>query len=178
MILEEIDKFVIVEPSNIPALNLITDVPMEDPIKVLKVCQKLQELCEKEHGIGISAVQVGIPWKLFLVRGDGTCPLVPDKEFGYFINCSYEAVTNTEQVVSLEGCLSLRSEDGRLRSFQVNRYKDIVIKGFQLLTSDSILFKEFSIPISFMQEGIVFQHEIDHHLGILVSDIGKELFVW
>lgn len=51
----------IVEINKIPTLDKIQDVPMDNPIEVLKVCQNLQILCEKENGIGISAVQAGIP---------------------------------------------------------------------------------------------------------------------
>jgi peptide deformylase len=169
---------VIVEAQKIPTKDTITDVPMDDPIKVYNVCQELRELCEKQRGIGISAVQVGIPWKLFLVKGDGTCPLIPEGQFGYFVNCEYEAITE-EHVVSLEGCLSLRSPDGRLRSFQVKRFRDIRLFGFILFDEKtSIHFKEVDTTVGFMEEGIVFQHEIDHHRGVLISDIGKELFVW
>jgi peptide deformylase len=168
---------IIVEAHDIPAKDLITDVPMDDPIKVYKVCQELKELCEQNKGIGISAVQAGVPWKLFLIKGDGTCPLVPDRQYGYFINCEYEAISE-EQIISLEGCLSLRSSDGRLRSFQVKRYRDIRLFGFILADDDSLRFKEVDCPISYLQEGIVFQHEIDHQRSILISDNGKEIFVW
>jgi peptide deformylase len=173
-------KCEIVDVDKIPAKDLIVDVPLDDPIKVYNICLELKELCEKENGIGISAVQVGIPWNLFLVRGDGTCPLVPKGEFGYFVNCKYEETTNKQQVVSLEGCLSLRSPDGRLRSFQVERQFEIRILGYQLFVLDSILFKELDAIVNVLQEGIVFQHEIDHQLGTdgLISHKGKEIFVW
>lgn len=168
---------IIVEATKIPGKEEIQPVPLDDPMRVYKVCQELKELCDKEHGIGISAVQVGVPWKLFLVKGDGTCPLVPKGEYGYFVNCEYEATTE-EQVVSLEGCLSLRSPDGRLRSFQVKRHKIIHLIGFQLLSDKALVFEPVDSSVDVSQEGIVFQHEIDHHRGILISDIGKELFVW
>jgi peptide deformylase len=167
----------IVEIKDIPALDKIEDVPLDDPIKVLKTCQQLQMLCEKENGIGISAVQVGMPWKLFLVKGDGSCPFLPKDQYGYFVNCTYAATTE-ERVVSLEGCLSLRSPDGRVRSFQVERSNYININGYRLTIDKKISFTNFDIEVGVHQQGIVFQHEIDHQRGILISDIGKELFVW
>lgn len=169
----------IVPVDKIPARGDITDVPLDDPIKVYDTCLGLKELCEKESGIGISAVQVGIPWRLFLVRGDGSCPLMPKGEFGYFVNCDYKPTTE-QQVVSLEGCLSLRSPDGRLRSFQVDRHFEITLFGYQLLVTESILFKELDAVLTVMQEGIVFQHEIDHQLSTdgLISTKGREMFVW
>ena len=172
------DGVVIVEATKIPPLTEIKDVPLDDPIKVYKVCQQLQALCEKEHGIGVSAVQVGIPWKLFLVKGDGSCPLVPAGEYGYFVNCEYEPITEDERVVSLEGCLSLRSPSGQLRSFKVERYNKIRLHGLRLIVQDLILFDSVDAELGVDQEGIVFQHEIDHHFGVLISDIGQELFIW
>lgn len=167
----------IVEESKIPTKEQIVDVPTDDLVKVYNVCQELEELCTKSHGIGINAVQAGVPWKLFLVKGDGSCPLIPKGKFGYFVNCDYEAITE-KRVVSLEGCLSLRSPDGRLRSFQVERYENIRLFGFILLIDGSLRLEPVDTPVGFLEEGIVFQHEIDHHRGVLISDIGREVFVW
>lgn len=167
----------IVTVEQIPVLNQIKDTPVDNLIEVLKTCQELQILCDKEKGIGISAVQAGIPWKLFLIKGDGTCPLVNKNKFGYFINCTYEPLDN-ERLVSLEGCLSIRSSDGRLRSFQVERHKNIKLYGFKLDVDNGLKLKEINEEISVEQQGVVFQHEIDHHKGVLISDIGKEIFIW
>ena len=114
------------------------------------------------------------------MKGDGSCPLIPKGQYSYFANTGYEA-TSDEQVVSLEGCLSIRSDDGQLRSFQVNRYQKIIIIGFYKLDFDNdIEFRETPLDteIDVSEEGIVFQHEIDHQFGILISDIGKEVFIW
>lgn len=115
---------ILIEESQIPDIDEISDVPLDDLIKVYKTCQELQVICERENGIGISAVQVGIPWKLFLVKGDGSCPLIPAGEYGYFLNCSYEKDTDDKQVVSIEGCLSIRSSEGQLRLFEVKRLRE------------------------------------------------------
>jgi peptide deformylase len=167
----------IVEINKIPTLDKIQDVPMDNPIEVLKVCQNLQILCEKENGIGISAVQAGIPWKLFLIKGDGTCPFIKKNEYMYFVNCSYED-TIGEKIISLEGCLSVRSPSGQLRSFQVERFKNIILKGWYLSIEKGLDLKELSENVSALEQGIVFQHEIDHQKSILISDIGKEVFIW
>ncbi len=168
----------IVEVNQIPKVEEVVDVPLDDPIAVYKVCQKMREVCEKENGIGLSAVQVGIPWKLFLVKGDGTCPFIPEGGYGYFANTEYEA-TSDKQVVSLEGCLSIRSQDGQLRSFQVSRHQKIILNGFYKLDFDSsIEFRPFDEGLDVANEGVVFQHEIDHQRGLLISNIGQEVFVW
>jgi len=169
----------IVETGQIPKLDDIVDVPLDDLIKVYKVCQEMQEVCDKERGIGISAVQVGIPWKLFLVRGDGKCPLVPKDKYGYFINCDYSPLTeNEEQVVSVEGCLSIRSPEGQLRLFEVKRFCKVHLFGYMLEEKNGLKIVEIDDALSLIQQGVVFQHEIDHQKSILISDFGKEVFVW
>ena len=168
----------IVETSKIPSVDEIQDIVWKDnQINVLKTCMDLQILCEKERGIGLSAVQVGLPWKLFIIKGDGTCPIVEKNQYGFFLNCNYEPI-NDERIMSLEGCLSIRSDDGRLRSFQVERHKNIKLYGYKLEINNRLIIKEIKEVISANQQGIVFQHEIDHHKGTLISDIGKEVFIW
>lgn len=167
----------IVKTDEIPLLNEIKDVPLDDLIKVLRICQDLQILCEKENGIGISAVQAGVPWKLFLVKGDGTNKLIDKNKFGYFLNCKYEPL-NDERLMSLEGCLSIRSSNGQLRSFQVERHKNIKLYGYKLDLFNGLKLKEINEVIGVNEQGVVFQHEVDHHNGVLISDIGKEIFIW
>lgn len=168
---------VIVEESKIPTISEIKDVPTDDLLTIFKVCQGLERLCERENGIGISAVQAGIPLKLFLVKGSGRNPLIPAGKYGYFANCSYEPVSE-EKVVSLEGCLSLRSPDGRLRSFQVERYSQIRLRGLLLNYTNDLKFEDIDCVVDLRGDGIVFQHEADHHSGVLISQIGRELDVW
>lgn len=166
----------IVPVAEIPPKNAVVPAP-DDPREVYRVCQELQALCDAEHGVGISAVQVGVPWKLFLVRGDGTCPLVGRGEYGYFANCDY-APDGDERVSSLEGCLSLRTADGTLRYFQVPRFKSVRLRGLRLVAAEDLRFEPVDCGLTCLQEGIVFQHEADHHNGILISEIGKEVFIF
>jgi peptide deformylase len=169
----------IVAPEEIPTLEEIKEVPGVDLIKVYKECLQLEELCDKEGGIGIAAVQAGIPWKLFLVKSDGN-PFTPRGQYGYFINCTYERATDSKTIVSLEGCLSLRSPDGRLRHFQVERYDKIILSGQHLIISGASIYIEKIDRkiIGINEQCVVFQHEIDHHFGILLTDIGREVILW
>jgi peptide deformylase len=165
----------IVNIDQIPKVDQITDVPLEETSKVYDVCLQMEALCDITNGIGLSAVQVGIPWKLFVVKSDGKNPLIPKGRYGYFANCDYEEVTDTERIVSVEGCLSIRSEDGQLRFFQVERSQKIRIYGYKFNTND---FEKFDCELDPYEQGVVFQHEIDHQKGTLISDIGKEIFIW
>jgi peptide deformylase len=172
----------IVGVDEIPSKEEIVDVPLDDPVAVYNVCLKLRDLCQSENGLGLSAVQVGIPWKLFLIRGTVGCSLIPADDYGYFVNCEYEVNTKDEPVLSLEGCLSLRSPDGRLRSFQVERPYSVQVRGQQLKidSNNALRFEKVDESIDVMQGGIVFQHEADHSFSKerLICNIGKEIFVW
>lgn len=164
-------KLAIVDVDQIP--KNIEDVSMDDPMEIFKTCREMEMLCEAENGIGLSAAQLSIPLKLFVMKSEGF-PLASKDEYGYFVNCDYEA-TKDEQVVSLEGCLSVRSEDGQLRLFQVERYTDIRINGYIL---HNLEFFAVDCEVGFNEQSVVLQHEIDHQRKVLISDIGKEIMIW
>lgn len=156
----------------------VQDVPMVSPIAVYKVCLEMQALCEKEGGVGLAAVQIGIPWRLFVVKVDND-KFTKNGQYGYFVNCEYEPKTDTERVVSLEGCLSLRPVDGRRRSFEVERHAEIQLKGFQLIVSAGTLkFVKIDTFLSLNEQSVVFQHEIDHAHSITIDKKGKEVFLY
>jgi len=167
----------IVETKDIPLINDIKDTPIDDLINLLKVCQQLQIVCEENQGIGISAVQVGIPWKLFLIKGDGSLDIIKKNQYGYFLNCDYEPIDD-EKILSLEACLSIKDRDGKLRHFQVERFKNIKVYGSIIILDNSLKIEKFFLELKTSQQSIVFQHEIDHQKGKLISDLGKEIFIW
>lgn len=167
----------LVKIENLPKLEEIQDAPLDKPLEVFKVCQEMERVCDRENGIGLSAVQVGIPWKLFIVKSDGSCPFIEKGKYGYFANTNYEA-TDKLQIVSLEGCLSIRSDDGQLRFFQTMRHLNVRIKGQRLIFNDILKFENIDYYVNAAEGGLVFQHEADHHSAVLISDIGKEIFFW
>ena len=158
----------LVEVSEIPTVENIEDVPLDNLMDVYKVCQDMETICTESHGIGISAVQVGIPWKLFLVKSPAG--------FEYYINCDYEPVEDAQKVIHVEGCLSLQNMEG-FRHFLVERYDHVRVRGLQLLDIGGLSTKDVDEVVNFHELGAVFQHEIDHHKGVLISDIGKEVYL-
>ncbi len=142
----------------------------ESVAEIYRTCLLMQEVCDKEQGIGLSAVQVGIPWHLFIVK----FPLTKSDEpyYRYFVNCKYEGI-GEEKERSLEGCLSLKNDKGNLRYFDVERFKKIKLTGKELIVEPELALNDISMePEDYYR--IVYQHEIDHGFGILISDIGKE----
>lgn len=145
------------------------DVPTDNLINVFRVCTQMERVCTDNDGIGLSAVQVGIPWKLFVV-------LYNDKReslYRYFLNCTYQG--SGDKVKSIEGCLSLRGKDGGLRRYEVMRFPIISVTGKELVvTTAGLELKDVNLTLDGLY-GIVHQHEIDHHNGVLISDIGVEV---
>jgi len=156
----------------------IVDTPLTDLLAVYKVCKQLEDLCDKKEGIGLAAVQAGIPWKLFIVKGDGTGVLSKGR-YGYFVNCTYEPVGD-DLIDSVEGCLSLTSDDGKLRRFELKRHKTIRVKGKKLTfqKGKDLTVVDFDETMHWHQQSCVFAHEADHTFGVLISDKGKEVFLY
>lgn len=159
-------KIVILEdmPSKEAIINFVDD---ELPY-FIKLSVNMQELCKNQHGVGLSAVQCGLPFRFFIASTDGI-------KFRTFANCSYSSVE--EKTDSLEGCLSLKNLNGSLRRFMVKRFPKIRLTGLEIFTNDPIkpvgnIDEEFSGLFA-----VVLQHEIDHNEGILISNIGREVEV-
>jgi len=146
------------------------DVPLDNLMSVYKTCLDLQDACEFGDGVGLSAVQVGIAWKLFVVRYGN--------KFSYFVNCKYEPLVDPRlrTLQSIEGCLSLRKDDGSFRSFLVNRYPKIKVTGKSLVVGEYPVIQDIDLRLSDDRMTVVFQHEIDHQFGTerLISVIGEE----
>lgn len=164
----------IVPIEKIPLAEDIKDAPVkgrERLLAVYKRCRLMEKICEEKEGIGISAVQVGIPWNLFIIKTKG--------KFEHFVNCTYEPVGD-DKITSIEGCLSLLNEDGDFRRFEMTRSLIVKVTGKKLIKDDGLTLEDFSAYIHAEDQGVVFQHEIEHQKGVagLISNQGKEVFIW
>tara|TARA_B100000941_G_C28447818_1_gene523338 strand:- start:391 stop:882 length:492 start_codon:yes stop_codon:yes gene_type:complete len=160
----------LVKIKDIPSKEDVKEVSLDNVIETFKIAQEMKELCRKERGIGLSAVQVGIPLQLFVIKNE-------NNEFDCYVNCRYENDLSSDIIMSLEGCLSIRSPVGQLRHFQVKRYKKILLNGYVLDKKTTKFINVNDVTISLDQNSIVFAHEIDHQNGVLISDIGEEVFL-
>jgi peptide deformylase len=166
-----------VKPNRSGTLSLVQEsvIPqaatasLDDAIGMFVTALKMVHLCEQEKGIGLSAVQVGLPLDLFVVKRE--------KGFEFYVNCRYSP-TGEAKTISIEGCLSIRKGDGSVRRFLVERYEKVSIKGKRLDINESGEAAFFDVD--FEEDGLygaVFQHEIDHSIGVLISQIGEEIEV-
>ena len=167
----------------------INQIPTAEPVipdklmEIYKVCLQMEEVCKKNKGVGLSAVQVGIPWNLFIIKKNAFEPpssassLIANPKFDYYLNCEYSPSEDKKQD-SVEGCLSLLNENEEFRQFLVERFVEVRVIGQKLLADDELNIEDVNFVVG-NPSTIVFQHEIDHSFsGILVSDIGKEIEVW
>jgi peptide deformylase len=117
------------------------------PIKLsegIKIGRKLVSVLEKrKDGIGLSAIQVGINKRVFVIF---------NKKIEIFVNP--EIINQEGKLYCKEGCLSLPS------------YSCIVERAAQVEIISSGRNKSVLRGI----DAVVFQHELDHLNGILIKD--------
>jgi peptide deformylase len=151
----------------------LEEMPLDKPMEIFKVFQKMERLVGEENGAGLAAVQVGIPWAMFVTRLRD--PLDPtEMKVQCYVDCKYFPSSLVEKTKSIEGCLSLK-RNGKLRSFEVDRWSKIRVVGKKLEIKDKPILEPFEREIKDLLTAVVFQHEIDHQKGVLISDIGKEI---
>jgi len=136
--------------------------------RLYRTALDMQKICEEQQGVGLSAFQVGIDWNLFVIQKDGN--------YEYFVDCEYEPIGAATKL-SVEGCLSIRKDDGALRMYEVERYSEVRITGKQIVDDDKLRLEEVDIEVDGIY-AIVFHHEIDHAKNVLISDNGKEVHIW
>lgn len=156
----------IVPISEIPK-NAYSPLEKHSILEIYSICLKLKELCKKESGVGLNAMQCGIPWTLFTIRRN-------TGKYYFYLDCHYEK--NGDKINSAEGCLSIK-RNGTLRFFRVDRYSSIKLSGKQIVEQDEPCIVDVSEVVS-QSDAIVFQHEIDHSANppVLISQIGEEIF--
>lgn len=165
-----VNKIVPVEQIPTPSVAC----PINNLTEIYKLCMEMQEICDQNEGVGLSAVQLGNPYRLFVIKKSEQSFFT--NSFGWFLNCEYIPTFKANRISSMEGCLSLKDKLGKLRFFNLNRYDEVKVTG-QMLTEDLNIINVNEI-LSVKKQGIVFQHEIDHQNGILISQLGKETLIW
>jgi peptide deformylase len=156
----------IVEPELIPSSEDLLAFDPSETNFYAKLITSMEILCFSNGGVGMAAVQCGIPLKLFIASEDG-------ENFRIFTDCEYEGID--EKIDSLEGCLSLKDEVNGLKRFLLKRYKKIRVTGTELFVNNiNEKYKKIDEVFSGVF-AIVMQHEIDHNNDILLSKIGREV---
>jgi len=130
-----------------------------------RLIKEMAYIVYQYDALGLSAVQVGILKKVFIIRKD------PEKEID--INNFWEDIEvfinpeiieySSDKSEGWEGCLSIPNLE-----CLVERRKEISVKYINMEG------KEVQEKLTQLKS-IVFQHEYDHTLGVLILDKAKEI---
>lgn len=132
---------------------------IEDMIEYLRNSQ-IEELSEKydlRPGMGLSAIQLGIPKRYFVVVNE-----YDEGQFETYILINPKMISNSVEkiyVESGEGCLSVNRDVEGI----IPRYARVTFEGYDL--------EGKKIQVRAREElAICFQHELDHLNGLLFID--------
>ena len=116
--------------------------------------EEMFKLMYTSNGIGLSAIQVGYPFRVFIMD---TAPLSSKVGKRVFVNPEI-LEASTELLSTQEGCLSFPGIGAVIK-----RPERIKIK------ARDINFSEFELDLDGI-ESVCFQHELDHLNGITIYD--------
>ena len=139
---------------------ICTPVTKEEASEIIKLGEKMIEICSENNGIGLAAPQVGVNKRMFVwMNGMNTFQIVLNPSF---------IPQEKKKTHTVEGCLSYPGRD-----FYMERYKRILAK-FQTFSNGKFFnwTKQYS-----SEKAFIFSHEFDHLNGITVATNGKELFL-
>jgi peptide deformylase len=126
----------------------------------LEIGNEMIQIMFDNNGLGLSANQVGLDWRMFVMRN-------PSNENEGLIFCNPEIYATSKDIIEdTEGCLSLLS-----KRTKVNRFKSLELK-FETMYDD-ISVDILKSTSQRYYEGVwarCIQHEIDHLNGILIFD--------
>ena len=153
---------------------IVTDIALlkqkSEPVSSVEEAKKIISLLEEElknypSGCGLSAIQIGMPKQVSIVRINSSDP----NKNSIHVNLINPVVLeyNDEFIHRNEGCLSFPN-----RYTSVKRYKHFIIMN-QVIEDDGLKFREekqyyFFNPEKKDLESIAVQHEIDHLNGITI----------
>ena len=119
---------------------------------------KMGATMEEHKGVGIAAIQVGEPYRVFLVGEEDRCEL--------FINPRNVQLSPYKKK-HWEACLSCKNVNVRTsRAHSITLEYDTIKEGLPVVIKRT--FKGF--------EAVKVQHELDHINGFLIEDRGKAYY--
>ena len=126
---------------------------------------QIDELAEKydlRPGMGMSAIQLGVAKRFFVVVYELTGPDDEEKEFETYILINPKIISNSVEKIYVsegEGCLS------------VNRPVEGIVPRYARVTMEAYDMEGRKIHVRAREDlAICFQHELDHLNGILFTD--------
>ena len=113
-------------------------------------------------GMGLSAIQLGVPKRFFVVVNELTGPDDEEKKFETYVLINPKIISNSVEKIYVdegEGCLS------------VNRPVEGIVPRYARVTMEAYDMEGRQIHVRAREDlAICFQHELDHLNGILFVD--------
>lgn len=136
-----------------------------------KMIEEMTEALDKEQdGVALAAPQIGLPYRMFIIRMDRTLPTpaegepVPESEVAVYINPEIIKTSRKRHIVE-EGCLSCRGLYGK-----THRHERVSIRARR---EDGSKFTRGGGDLLAQ----IFEHEVDHLNGILFTDHADDVVV-
>ena len=147
--------------------------PVESAQEAQAIIEKLQDLLEKtDNGVGLGAIQIGIPKQVAVIKSFKEDPDNPGK-------CIYRYIINPELiehedefVFGNEGCLSMPGVFNNTFRYKQILIKNNIIDGDKLREEKQVYYYS-SDPKEVGNDRltcIAVQHEMDHFEGKLITD--------
>ena len=137
---------------------------IDDMLKYLHDSQ-IDELAEKydlRPGMGLSAIQLGVNKRYFVVVNEISDPDDEEKKFETYVLINPKMISNSMEKIYVtdgEGCLS------------VNRPVEGIVPRYARVTFEAYDMEGRKIHVRAREElAICFQHELDHLNGIMFTD--------
>lgn len=141
-------------------------------VKLQEIIGQMEDALDPEsEGVALAAPQIGIPYRLFIVRKDRTVPTAPPEdmpegktiaEVEVYINPEI-VKTSRKRMNADEGCLSVRGVYGTTMRHERVTVRARRIDGSSFERGASALLAQ------------IFEHEIDHLNGTLFIDHAQNL---
>lgn len=145
-------------PSDHPTLHTRAPYlsnPLPELMELLRIAEEMHNFLDGTGiGVGLSATQIGLPIRLFIINYGGRR-----------LTCLHPEIIKTDgnPIVDFEGCLSYPGQ-----RVPVSRYPRIKVQFMNLGGNvESFYMKDMMARI--------YQHELDHLNGITILDRTKEL---
>lgn len=130
------------------------------PEDIKTLLQRMRHAMRKANGVGLSANQIGLPYRLFVAE----VPSYPDGKMKFYaiFNPTIEKYSEETEFLE-EGCLSVPGTYG-----EVERSLEVVLKG-QDKNGKAVKIRAWGLLAH------VFQHEIDHLDGKLFIEKARNI---
>lgn len=128
----------------------------------IELFEQLEKLCSAHAGLGLAAIQVGVPVRQAVIEYSMHADYVSKNGYVWLMNGQYMPVGSKFEMM-VEGCLSIPG-----RRYLVQRWSDYIVRGtFYNFRTNVAVEKKIRLG-----KPTTFQHEIDHFFDVLISDKG------